>query len=498
MSSISFISQFTKQIEKEAAQDRDYYANDLVGRFFHKHATLVKIIEVAALILSVGAIVAASLSFPLLSISFIATAVVGSLVACVSYFGLTTLRLALPSAHNMKNHVFKPATYGVGKLYYQGDVPILELQSDDPYKAGVAHGYLLSSQFNRILKNLDAVHVLDPQMFPMPKHVPHVLKALRSKIPQEYLKEMQGVVDGYNKWADEGFFTRRKLSLDELILIHLQPDLQHFKTRDQEKRDKQKLSVGCTVIVDKDQKEGFVFGRNMDWASLDIFGSTSLIFNRRYTGNKQSTVEVGIAGFVGTLTGMNKQGVCLAMNTCEGKTEEISGMPAGFYNRYILENSKNVDEVVAKVARSCPLGDYHLSVSDNQKALSFHFYQKDKHGSKRGDHIERTWKEGEPLIVTNCRYKGDGTMNEACNQMHSKERFSVLCRLFYSARNSLSQSALKVANIIAGGLALPYVNNSLTTHKVMMKPRSKEMRVSFDNAYAGKGPFHAVDTAKLF
>lgn len=502
MNTDNFINNFRQQINKEVKQDVHYSAEIRVSSWIHRHSTLVKTIEVAALILGIAAVVAAPVAFPVIGASVIAIAVAGSLIALVAYLALTKLHLMYPTAHSMQSHIFKPGTHGAGRLYYQGDIPILELKCDDPYKAGEAHGYLLGNHLNRILKRLDVINAssYNPNPLPTAREVPNVLKALRKHIPQEYLTEMQGIADGYNKWLGEGFLHfGRKIAVDDLILVHMMPDLLHFQSRYQEYREQPiparppvpqtqqapALVLGCTVAIDKDDKEGFVFGRNMDWPSFDIFGASSLIINRRNSGGKQSTVEVGMPGFAGTLTGMNKEGLSLAMNVCGGRTQEIAGMPAAFYNRYMLENCKSVDDVTNKVTQQSPLGFYHLSVADSNQAKGFHFFQGERIGEKRGDHVIRTWKNHQPLLVTNCRYKCDGSMNESCDIEYSKQREALLRRLFNDARKSVAPEDLSIESIVAAGLALPYVNNSITTHKVVMKPRSKKMQVAFDNAYAG-------------
>jgi len=47
-------------------------------------------------------------------------------------------------------------------------------------------------------------------------------------------------------------------------------------------------------------------------------------------------------------------------------------------------------------------------------------------------------------------------------------------------------------------LSLPFVNNWITTHRVIMEPQSVRLRVAFDNAFAGKAPLHGVSAQKLF
>ncbi|MCE5318508.1 MAG: hypothetical protein LLG04_14245 [Parachlamydia sp.] len=63
---------------------------------------------------------------------------------------------------------------------------------------------------------------------------------------------------------------------------------------------------------------------------------------------------------------------------------------------------------------------------------------------------------------------------------------------------TLAPQELALDKVIAAGLALPYINNTLTTHKIVMLPQSRKMRVAFDNAFAGKRALHELDTTALF
>ncbi|HEV8050943.1 MAG TPA: hypothetical protein VGP47_00495, partial [Parachlamydiaceae bacterium] len=87
-----------------------------------------------------------------------------------------------------------------------------------------------------------------------------------------------------------------------------------------------------------------------------------------------------------------------------------------------------------------------------------------------------------PLVTLNYRYKP-----QAHSNMHnSKARLKAISNHF------------KKKAPLANALALPYVNNSLTTHSVVMNPKTHSFKVAFDNAYSGKEPLHNVSTAALF
>lgn len=197
----------------------------------HAHSSLIKVTEIAGIVLGLAALAAAPAAFMALGPVAMLIPFAGSAVAAICYLARAKLHLLLSTAHSMKSHTFQSANYGAGRLDYQGHVPILELKSDDPYKAGEAHGYLLGRQLHHNLQTLHTVNQssFNPHPTPAPSSIPHAMKALRDQIPQDYLREMQGVVDGYNKWAKEGLFRRAgKVTLDDLILMHMKPDSLHL------------------------------------------------------------------------------------------------------------------------------------------------------------------------------------------------------------------------------------------------------------------------------
>ena len=53
----------------------------------------------------------------------------------ISHLAHKYLDMIAPSKHKMTNHVFKEKTFGSSKLYYKNNVPILSINTDDPYTA---------------------------------------------------------------------------------------------------------------------------------------------------------------------------------------------------------------------------------------------------------------------------------------------------------------------------------------------------------------------------
>jgi hypothetical protein len=429
---------------------------------------------------------------------FIAAA--GALIATVSNVAYQRLDIVLSPHHPMSNHTFKPQSFGAGKLYYQGNIPILELQSDNSQAAGFTHGYLMGQYLHRLLQRFDIVKEFAASHFIDPIKVPQTLKEIQATLLPEHLNELKALVAGAQKWADENStIPTKKITLEDVLAFHLIPDSLHFNATRTERHlahlpalaeENQDAILGCTVVVDFDQEEGITFGRNMDWPSFGVFGAYSLIINRKYGKEKLSTVEIGFPGLIGTLTGMNRQGMVLAMNVCSGSTQEIKGMPAVFFNRHCLESCQTIDEVGLKVHQAPPLGSYHLSVADSSSAKAFHIYQ----GTSENPHVMRQLEKAKPLVVTNCNYDLEGGEN---GNIHcSQERHQIIKRLFKKARSFMPTIAART--LVEKSLTLPYVNNILTSHTTVMNPQSRKIKLAFDNAFAAKNALQELSTRDLF
>ena len=169
------------------------------------------------------------------------------------------------------------------------------------------------------------------------------------------------------------------------------------------------------------------------------------------------------------------------MNVCEGETKAIHGMPAAFFNRYCLEQCHDVKDVSRFVANHTPLGPYHLTVADPDRGVSFHMKQSDR--SENAINTVRRWEKDHPLITLNFRY----SPSPQGSFFYSPERQAVLNNFFlHRGRRALEEA-----------LALPFTNNSLTTHRVVMEPKTKTFKVAFDDEFAGEIPLHQVATQSL-
>ena len=154
MNTVDYINDFRANAPEVKNYRNNLTAIQKIKIWIHKHPTAVKTIQIANIIFGLASIVAAPFSWTVLGVGAIAIAATGGLIAIINALALKFLEIKIPPHHDMKHHVFKTGEYGAGKLYYKGDIPILEVLSDDPFKAGEAQGFRHGPYINKLHSRL--------------------------------------------------------------------------------------------------------------------------------------------------------------------------------------------------------------------------------------------------------------------------------------------------------------------------------------------------------
>ena len=393
-----------------------------------------------------------------------------------------------PAKCDLTKHAFKVADgpKNVGSIAYEGDLPVLTLKkkedcnTDYHHDVGYDQGYLMAEPMQKLLhKWLDSLFWV---AIPNPKSTPLLIDQLKQQIPRDYLREIEGMAEGFNKKMEENKSSHR-ITTEKLLLLQLLPDVLHSKALGLEKSLKKGFQTtgaalpipvpapGCTTLLNYDDEGKVVFGRNMDWPSLGVAGTYTIMVRREHEGAK--ILEIGTPGLVGTITGISSSGLALAMNVAEGKTQNTNGLPACIFNRQCLEKCNTVDEVKGFVKDNPTLGPYHLTVATETQGAVFDFYQKSDN-----THNVRDLKEGAGTVVTtNCRYSEKGPNT---HHAHSKQREYNLSQFLRTQPN------------IEEALKLPVVNNVETVHHAIIKPGKGEMSVAINNGYAARDEKHTM------
>jgi hypothetical protein len=456
-----------------------------VSQWMHDNPATVKALQVVGLVLGAAVLVSTPFILPVVAC---VVGIVGALFVIVAVVSWLFLKYVTCAKHEITQRFFQEAQCKGGHLYYRGNIPILELSGDDP---GRAHGYLLGSYIYALKRNFDlAIHTLLGQ--PRAHQLPHVLGALKRQIPPAYLKEMEGLAEGYNQWAEEAA-VETAMTLDDVLLMHLIPDSKHFHPRERERAlaNRGEIpdvlgNVACTTLLHRDPKNGLLFERNMDWCPFGDGGAASILIVWKDLG----IAALGVPGLIGVLTGWSRNGLVAAMNVCPGETGEARGMPAILFNRCMLEEARSVQEVVGLTGRVRPLGPYHLTVADRQNnGACISFYQ----GPDEADHIRYVREEDElPLLVVNWRYPEcrGGSFN-------SEERTELLTRYFRNALAAIPADQIEWRPLMENALQLtPLVNSWITMHSCGFA--GDDVFLKWDNGYAAAMPPQRISMSALF
>ncbi|MBA3815454.1 MAG: hypothetical protein H0X29_02850 [Parachlamydiaceae bacterium] len=467
----------------------------------YDHPTTRKVAKFSAYIIGAGlALVACFVPTTYVVIGLALTSVV---IIGTTYLAARILNCLVPTRHDMKNHAYLPEKLEkngilLGEIYYDKDVPILKIESTEPYQAGYTYGYLLGKKIADIRHNIEfCLHTLSKVA--KPSQLSKSLQLVKSKIPSQYLKELKGVVDGYN--ARKSKF-EKAITLDDLVFLQLMPDMGLISPNNMRAREKEQQVApqnspiqlaACSLAAIYDQTHSPLIARNMDWQSFGNIGALSLIVSRVNATTGIQTAEIGVPGLLGTVTGINNQGMCVAMNVTPyfSEVDSFEGIPSAFYNRLILDNCSSFNAAKEFVAANKPLGPYHLTVSDKTKAGTFSMYQEQDFKNvwdkdKENGHVLRMLSEQSPLITTNC----------SCNptevdMFQGKLRKDAIGN-YLQAVKGINDSK----EVLSQLQSIPFVNNQLSTHRVVMGPNILEVAV--DNAWVGDQPLHSVDLKKLF
>ena len=261
--------------------------------------------------------------------------------------------------------------------------------------------------------------------------------------------------------------------------------------------------VGCTSFAAWDEKTidgSLLIGRNLDFYAGDEFAEDKVVaFVKPDTGHPYVSVVWG--GMIGTLSGMNLEGLTVTINSGESDIPLIAKTPISILAREILQYAKNIDEAVAIaskrevfVSESIMIGSAHdgKAVLIEVSPMKMGVYEVTNSGQ---------------LICSNHfqsdAYKDDENNNHAIENSHSKYRFDRMTELLEENDKIDPEKAAAILRNTKGldNKHLGYgnekaINQLLAHHSVIFKPEQKLVWVS-SNPYQ-LGEFVAYDLDEVF
>ena len=124
--------------------------------------------------------------------------------------------------------------------------------------------------------------------------------------------------------------------------------------------------LGCTAFglgPDATSDGHALFARAFDFEAADVFDRDKAVFVVREDG-KIPFASVAWPGLVGVVTGMNAEGVAVAVNGGRAREPSTTGMPVAFSLRETLEGAHDTAEAVAILSRQTVMVSHLVFVGD--------------------------------------------------------------------------------------------------------------------------------------
>jgi len=224
---------------------------------------------------------------------------------------------------------------GSGFLELKDSSYILHLKGS-PYERGYQHGRLLKTMIQRNISTfIDKKQTaVDERTQKFIENLPTLMKY----IPSHFLEEMKGVSDGSG------------IAMDKILLLNLFPEMFHCS--------------GMTLSGPATKDHQLYHVRVLDYSIGKNLQDTAVLMAVE-PQNGHSYLNVSYAGFIGSITGMNKEKIAIGEIGGLGYGY-WDGIPMAFLLREILEKAGSLEEAKQILASSPRTCEYYYVISDGK------------------------------------------------------------------------------------------------------------------------------------
>ncbi|MBI4430808.1 MAG: hypothetical protein HY587_03740 [Candidatus Omnitrophica bacterium] len=254
----------------------------------------------------------------------------------------------------IKSSAAKDILLAEASVSERSGIRIVKLKGD-PYTIGYQHGYLLRSDMEAQWKH---IMELAKSRLPVPilyrlsqwylkARMDYAYLKMKRHIPKDYIDEMRGLADGSG------------ISIRTIHRAHAIPEL--FPTL-----------CANGVYYGKAVSDGKLYHlRNLDWSREIGVHDHACVFVVKPVG-KNAFVHFGYAGFIGVLSGVNKNGLSVGQIGANTTDAALSGEPMPFLLRRVLEESDSIDDAVSIVKNAKRTNGYNYVFADalNKRAVA--------------------------------------------------------------------------------------------------------------------------------
>ncbi|MHC4841851.1 MAG: C45 family autoproteolytic acyltransferase/hydrolase [Planctomycetota bacterium] len=243
--------------------------------------------------------------------------------------------------------------------------------------------------------------------------------------------------------------------------------------------------AACSTICAHDDltTDGqILMGRNLDFPSLSIAHECNLVVVYK-PDDCHPHAAVTWPGFLGTLTGMNKYGLSLAMMLVYGQTksEHLAGQPFPTVFRDLLQRCKTLQQAEELLTAKPYCTATNTIIADKQRnAARFQLHPEIPV-------VDHTSKETPAITCTN-HFFDKRIKKFAFTYFSSKARHRTIQRY---TNGKLDVSRVKNALQSTG---IPNIN----LQRTIMQPETGEMHVAFKDLGRGPGEWVTFDADELF
>ncbi len=249
---------------------------------------------------------------------------------------------------------FQEGRFENGQLLYINDLPVMTV-TGSPEEIGRQSAALTDDVVRKLVEYPKQFLKLTNRGEKRWQKLLEMSQSLKAQIPPDYRDEMRAFsekLDLKNEW-DAGLLAN--------VIIDLPRN-----------------SINCSSLIVEPARSatgGPLFGRNLDFFTLGMLDKYSLATVYR-PKDKHAFVSVGFPGFFGCTSGMNEEGLALAVHEIYLSADNAplfnpKGVPYSLCFRRVLEECSTVDEA-EKLLRSVPRTTLtSLAVCDRRGAAVF-------------------------------------------------------------------------------------------------------------------------------
>jgi hypothetical protein len=239
----------------------------------------------------------------------------------------------------------------------------------------------------------------------------------------------------------------------------------------------------CSTVVVPDRRTGRpLFGRNLDFVSFGVADRLGLVLVHEPEAGIPF-VSVGWPGLLGVLSGLNREGLAIALNLVYGEEDADEGVPLTLALQRVLTEATTLEEADRRIRETPFASCNNVTVCDAGGRAAVY-----EVGPGR---LDRRDLAADPLLATNhlasCRVLPDGTPMS----VSSHGRYRLLRGMRGSIRRRASLGEVRRA---LRRVAVPWIN----LQSMIFDPARRELWLSMGRVPAARGTFVRFPASSLW